>query len=269
MAPKPSPMPRGERYWSDPKRPSDLKFSDLCKKHKIDPENTLEFREFLDELIKYIQAMMADIRPRRQLRDERKECEKHIANIENAIKWISRFSYLPGGREGRWKILAPHGNDAMSLAAAQNLSHMINPLFLVQIVGETPRGLSSWSLSDSETQQWAQFVIRDNSGRVLAAVLEAIQNSLSTAAVEMQTKTPRGGPPAYVVGPFLLLNLCGAFHRLGRAPASNVKGPFGRFVTDVVLAIGWDTGWVDSHLRAAVSKWRLRTRRKPLKTNDG
>ena len=42
--------------------------------------------------------MLADIRPRRQLRDDREECEKHIANIENAIGHSAHFTPAEGVR---------------------------------------------------------------------------------------------------------------------------------------------------------------------------
>jgi hypothetical protein len=112
-------------------------------------------------------------------------------------------------------------------------------------------------------RDWADSVLNAHSLDVLAAVLDTIQRMLSTAAAKMARRSRRGGPNPYVVAPLVLLNLAEAFHRFGGTgrPAKNIYGPFGKFVLDVVQAIGLETVWVESQIGPAVSEWQRRYNR--------
>jgi hypothetical protein len=244
-----------ERDWPTPHPVSAEFFLRLCREHDVLKKDALQLKLFLDELVHYLRIFRADLLRNKSDSDVRRTLRRQITALYGVTEVLRPLAWLPG-HKSTWQMLPPPGSNELSTASASRLPQLASPIFWTnKISGESPSALSN--TSNPGSRSFLENMVRTQPTDVMNLILEELAGVL-TATVAAMEPGSSGGQKRYVLAPFLLKNLAEAYHQLGREPAKSASGPFGRFASDVVDGIGWDTGWVRGQIGPAVDQWRRR-----------
>jgi hypothetical protein len=235
-----------ERNWPALRRVKGDAFRSICQCHEIADERQAQFREFLDDLVEHGTRMQAAVRGGRFPSDVRKELLRKKRELEKAAETIAALDWR--SRSGR--LLSMTGVWEFHDAAGPILAELISPMYWSHaILAETPRSLAERDAAAS--RNWRNSFARDRGPEIAAHFLTRLASSLQ--ATSERLSVPKGRP-LLVVGPWVLMNIAAEYGRLGRRPTKSAIGPFGRFATDIVAAMGWETDWIRNHIGQAVAR---------------
>ena len=250
--------PRGtERDWRDPHVIPADDFVQFCLVHGIPRKDRPFLEEFLGELVIYATAYLRDLRRNMFETDVRSDMKRQAQAVRAVSTALERLDRLP--RSSGWQMAPSPGSAELSDVAAVRLPRLVTPTFWAQaILAETPRFLQG--TVSTAALEWCHNFTKAHGAEIMRLALSEIASVLESSAERINVSR---GARRYVLGPYVLVNLAEAYYRLGHRPVKTTNGPFEKFASDIVNAIGWKRHWIRSQMGHAIDEWRRRQKITP------
>jgi hypothetical protein len=225
----------------------------------------------LDELLRYVWRIAEDTEADKvehiagiRAQDRRRQLRSLSKKLKNVVDELQVFR-SPKARskaEPNFPPTAPIGLYQLRKAAALQLADALSADFIGQFGAEPivwHRGDKSYA---NINQQNRLFCIEETAEDIIPVLLERLSDALESAAQDLASDTPRGGPRASRIRGIILLNVVAMWQDIhgNKKPASYNRGQtkFFNFCAEICRSIKFGGECTEAHLRKAVKSYNAR-----------
>jgi hypothetical protein len=234
-----------------PKQLSQKQVSEICETFRISDRHAAQIKDFLDELVDYIDDWVS-----RKGTANRQRDHKHIENMRKQID----------AAQGELRCLEIDGRLAVRSAAARLADILSGDWLRYRFPGEAPPRPTLGGVrpptrepvrgSTDVTYSNYQF-IRSQAPETLRALLRDLDAVFASALTSLASDPRvRGGQQPLTYRHNVLVNLCEIWDRIGGKVVVTLNSDFVNFCHYVVEDMGWPTRGLDAAIPRAVSHWR-------------